>query len=223
MTDMTVVLLNWRRPNNLTKSIEALLAQTARPEIFLWNNADDDFSHPGIDWLMRSSVNQRCWPRWLMASMAQTPYVMSLDDDLLLHDRQAVARLLERLEAGTEYSRIYGLEGLVLGDGEGYGASIKNPMLPCDGDGQPVDIVKGRLMALRRDALDTCVRLHYNVTEDDIAISGLFARGESRRHRVLPELRGMVTELPQPHALWRQSGHWERRERALKDFFPWRK
>ena len=86
MPDLTVCLLNWRRPDNLRRIIDALARQTARPAVFLWNNSGQPFRHDGIDCWIHNSRNSGCWPRWLLATQAETDFVASLDDDLMPAD-----------------------------------------------------------------------------------------------------------------------------------------
>lgn len=87
MSQLTICLLNYRRKENYTRIIPALASQSVRPRIFLWNNGEkfsgDEPFLGHVDWLVESTENRRCWPRWWMGSAAETDYVCSWDDDLL--------------------------------------------------------------------------------------------------------------------------------------------
>lgn len=99
MPDLTVCLLNYKRAPNLERIIPALAQQSVRPAIFLWNNGDPlppqspFLKH--VDWLIESNQNLRCWPRWFMASRAETPFVCSWDDDLLPTDGRLFQDVLD--------------------------------------------------------------------------------------------------------------------------------
>lgn len=217
---MTVCLLNWKRADNVRLILDSLEEQTERPQVFLWDNSELAFADKRIDWLVRSSRNAKCWPRWWMASQADTDYVMSLDDDLVLADQHVIKHMVDFMDLAVRhpepYDRIYGLEGVQLQSGLLYSGSLGKDEVPT-GD---VDVVKGRFMLLRREAL-TDVGLHWGVTEDDIAISGLLAKGRRRHHRRMTWLWEYVRALPDPHALCGEATHWQRRDAAVKAFFPW--
>lgn len=62
-TCLTVVLLNYRRPENVKRLVQALCKQTVNPEIFLWNNSEKSFRVSGVSWQVDSSSNRFCWVR----------------------------------------------------------------------------------------------------------------------------------------------------------------
>jgi hypothetical protein len=81
---LTVILTNYKRPENVRRLIKALSQQTVKPTLFVWDNSSEqDCDDPRIDWLIRSSQNAKCSPRWWMASHANTDFVLIHDDDLL--------------------------------------------------------------------------------------------------------------------------------------------
>ena len=89
-----------------------------------------------------------------------------------------------------------------------------------------MDIIKGRMMFLRADALRS-VRFaftHDDIRGDDIAISGMLARGKRGQHRVPRCLDGRIRELPAPFALCNTvlpggRSHYSRREEVRRRFF----
>lgn len=102
--DVTVILNLYKRPQNLQKQIDALLAQTIKPkEIWVWqNNASgpeigmhNDFftganylplwhTMPvGIDKWITSNNNWKFFGRFSMAQMVNTHFVALLDDDTI--------------------------------------------------------------------------------------------------------------------------------------------
>jgi len=88
MSDITVVLNGFRRPENLNEQLDALNNQTVKPkEILLWYN------HPGDDNLNYDigteipvaycNYNFGVWARFYFAMNAQNPYVCIFDDDTI--------------------------------------------------------------------------------------------------------------------------------------------
>lgn len=216
---MTVCLLNWKRSDNVVRIIRDLRNQEAQPRIFLWDNSPSDHSHTfDADWIVRSSENKRCWARWFMASMAETDYVMSLDDDLALMDAKFITDLVSTLDSAGD--RVIGIRGVLLRPGKLYAESNSTGLTPGSYE---VDIVKGRLFAFRTSLFKWIdFGAVHATTEDDIAISGMLSQGV-RKHWIDPGLARRTANLPDPHALWQQEGHFKRRDEAVKIFFPWHK
>jgi hypothetical protein len=220
MSRMTICLLNWKRPENVFRIIQDLRSQDAKPSIFLWDNSLNDHHQVfEADWIVKSSENKRCWPRWWMASMAQTEYVMSLDDDLTVNDSTFISDLIAQLD--TSGDRIIGVEGVVLLPGKSYQESkqIKISEKTIENETIEVDIVKGRLLSFRHSLLKNIQLGAMQSTEDDIAISGMIGKGKIK-HWVIPNLAKRTINLPDAHATWKQDGHFQRRDAALKEFFP---
>ena len=60
---LTVILTNYKRPENVRRLIQALSQQTVKPTLFVWDNSSEqDCDDPRIDWLIRSSQNAKCSP-----------------------------------------------------------------------------------------------------------------------------------------------------------------
>src|SRR5581483_7549349 len=98
---ITAVFTHWKRTENLKLILDAVRTQTLRPKIFVWNNGEK-FSHPGVDWQIDSSVNAITWPRWFMASMADTEYVCVMDDDLVFGDADVLKDAVDFLRGRNE-------------------------------------------------------------------------------------------------------------------------
>ena len=219
MARMTVCLLNWKRPENVIRIIRDLRAQDAKPQIFLWDNAPNDHTRAfDTDWTVKSSENKRCWPRWWMATMAKTEYIMSLDDDLTPTDPQFITDLIAFLD--TAGDRAVGLEGILLRPGKRY---AKCAALGIPQGTHEVDIIKGRLLSFRSSLLKLINLEAMQTNADDIVISSMLGQGLIK-HWLLPNsMAQRIENLPEPFALWRQEGHFERRDAAVKKFFPWHK
>lgn len=212
------MLTHWKRPRNIRKILDALGDQTEKPDVFLWNNGDE-VRHPVVRWQADSSVNMACWPRWWMASMAQTEFVCVLDDDLVFTDETVLEDFAAALTGRPDHV-IAGLFGMKLDPTKEYryGEQIR----PGDED-QVADIIKGRCMVLRTSALGA-VHLRpkperHMLIGDDIYVSGTLAGGKSGIHIVPKGFVARWKELPNDHSLFKLSDHWEHRERARRSSF----
>jgi len=218
LSAVTVCLLNWKRPQNLAHVLDSVASQSIRPVIFLWNNGGP-FRDERVRWQVDSSRNMGCWPRWFMASRATTEYVCSLDDDLILKDpyvlEDAIA-FLAQCEDGT----IIGPEGVQLAFSKSYRDCTH---VACPAEDTPVSIIKGRMMLLRRSALNrVSLTTAYDVARDadDIAISAMVAGGKGAKHIVPGLFRGRLEDLEQLGVgLSQRPGHHERREAARRKYF----
>ncbi len=359
---VTVVLLHYKRPENVRRVLDSIEAQSlwlqGEVDVFLFNNSGLPFADPRVTWQLDSSHNRYCWPRWLMASLARSKFVCTLDDDLCFADPFSLRDLIDSCRS-LAVDQITGFAGTVLSPdpaAKPYGGGLQvsaskfpwhqarelawqdivvyapcyrptqmgvnrhdtnmynpdepgylppfsprlgdlrkywhyippwlsnsNPHRPPGGDRETgreaegketllknlvsseakalrdsagesvlepriprvsetnsmaaqvvaekvqeetavflkVDVVKGRLMCLRTEAL-RALSLAFgpeDVRGDDIAVSGLLARGRHRHHRVARALAFRLRELPAPHALCRDDSHTMRREVICARFF----
>jgi hypothetical protein len=213
--DLTLLLLNWRRPENLERVLQSIDRQTIRPKIFLWNNGVH-FKHPLIDWQVSSSQNKRCWPRWFMGAMAETNYVCSLDDDFAFGDERVLEDLMQYLESLDNPDRAVGAAGVILDPRLPYGR-CRHIDRPPQVD-TSVDIVKGKLLACMTSALKSTAILGA-VREDDIAISGMLARGRPQFHRVAGLFCNRMVWLPEMGlGMCQEPEHQKLREEARRIF-----
>src|SRR6185312_9640143 len=145
MSRITVILLNWARPKNIPIIIDCLKRQTARPTIFLWDNANSrELMHSPIDWVVKSSKNVACPPRWFMPTMANTDYCLVHDDDLCLLNHNTLAQLVDFMDR-QEPRTAAGAFGVKLVRGKSY---IECEHVASGSRDVRVDIVKGRLMCV---------------------------------------------------------------------------
>ena len=112
---VTVLLLNYKRVENIPIILDALKNQTVECSIFLWNNGEQEFNDPRLDLVINSSKNLKCWARWSMASYAKTPYIMSHDDDLVLSSPDSLQLLIDAIEKNYIPGRAIGFNGVKLG------------------------------------------------------------------------------------------------------------
>lgn len=209
---ITVVLLNWKRRNNIIKIIDSLLSQSLKPIIYLWNNSPEVFVDTRLDLVVNSSVNLRCWVRWTMGTLTSTKYICSLDDDLMFSDNYVLEDMVRLMEQEKNPLRVYGLNGVIL---------PKDGSYRKHGGGRKfheVDIIKGRLMCLRTENIYSVIN-RPSETEDDIAICGILSGGVRLFHRQIGWLWDRVIDLPDNDGLCGQKGHWERRDLAAIKYF----
>jgi hypothetical protein len=209
MKNLTICLLNWKRPNNINKILDSLYGNVY---IFLWDNSGCFPKDSRIDWQIASSINKKCPPRWWMLQQAETDFVCCMDDDLLLKDINILDKLIEFLDNNKNCPAI-----------GGYG-KIFNEYLPyknwgwiCNKDTDTnVDLLLGRMILTRKQNLNNIL---IDESEDDIQLCGLLAKKQRYKFIVPSLLKDQVIELPDDFALWRQTGHFERREQTIDKYW----
>lgn len=207
MSDVTAVLVSYRRQENVCQLVETLRQQTLRPELMLINN-----------WDMRAFQIERTafipWnagpmARYLFAVYAETEWLMFIDDDLMPSDVEFVADALAI--AKQRPAAITGAYGRQLAK------TPRHYRKDAQGD---VAIIKGRFQMMRRSLLDQ-VYLPPMGNDvlfacDDIYVCLEAGRGEPV-HWADGALAERLVEMPEGGnevALSLQQGHMQRREAA---------
>ncbi|MEM9302697.1 MAG: glycosyltransferase family A protein [Pseudomonadota bacterium] len=224
MSGLTVIMVSWRRRQNCEAILKSLSAQTVRPQIMIWSNDDGGEGFPGADHVVRSGGNFRTWPRWLLASLANTEFVLVLDDDLLPFTADFVETCLA---VARHYpDRIIGVGGRQISQEAPHYRVLPQRDFFRD---RPCEVVLGRLMLLRRSLLARVplVVPHWTWRErgDDIIISTAIRR----QHVLSGALRARVRELPTgEESLSADPQHFAARELLVKrildeGFGAWKK
>ena len=214
---LTICLLNWKREKNLRRILDALKSQTIRPTIFLWNNSPKPFRHEAVDWLVESSQNRQCLPRWWMAGFAETEFVASLDDDLIMTDDRVFEDAI-RLAREQPEDRAIGPVGAILPPEKPF---FPHKHLECPARDWPVDLVKGRCLIVRTEVLRRTLSLAAVTKEDgscdDIVVCGALAAGR-RLHHLVPSVfhRRFKNLAAGKEALAARPDHYPRREAARR-------
>jgi len=226
---ITIVLLNYKRPQNIPIILKAIREQTIKAQVFLWNNGGQNVNSPLIDRYEESTKNVGCMARWKLAKEALTPYVMSLDDDICFSRKDALENIITSLETQDNPNRIIGVSGACFGLIPIYelrqefmcrlisaNEKTDQPMLEHDA---LVDIVKGRVMAFRKKLLDGISLPEER--EDDIYLSAVFSGGQRRFHKIPALLNNAFHELPE-HGTgnYHSKDHYQSRDRALRNYYP---
>jgi len=230
--ELTVLLLNWRRPENLDEILDALAAQTVEPRVWLWDNSGEFDEDPRVDRAVSADANWGCAPRWWLAAAAETEYVCSLDDDLKPTDAEVMEDMMHACMA-REVPGIVGPYGW-----RGRGRFMPGGSPPYKGgqhigagsENVAVDLVKGRCMMLPRRLLrrvplspplpdDADInRAELLARCDDIYVNIMASRGRAERHLVPRVVEGRFEDVggQDGRALATDSGHYETRERAIE-------
>lgn len=232
---VTVLLLNYKRAENIPIILDALKNQTVECSIFLWNNGEQEFNDPRLDLVINSSKNLKCWARWSMASYAKTPYIMSHDDDLVLSSPDSLQLLIDAIEKNYIPGRAVGFNGVKLGKDLSYYPTEQQKSIRKMGitlgakhhkfpkKNKQVDILKGRLIFFKTADLNR-VTMNIEPEEDidDIYMSSCLALRSRKHHIVTSALNGKVEELKggaEPMALSQQANWEEYRTIAAKKYF----
>jgi hypothetical protein len=142
---ITAILLNWKRPENIVKTIKSIRDQSIPVKICLWNNNPDDKTNYDVDLQINSPNNFKCYPRWMMASLIETNYIFTLDDDLVLSDDNVIEDTLNLYKRiNTDDKLILGYTGVILNQDKDYWTS--EHLTEPKNEDIKVDIVKGRFM-----------------------------------------------------------------------------
>jgi len=168
MKTITAVLLNWKRPENIIKTIKSIKEQSIPVKICLWNNNPHDKTKYDVDLQIDSPFNFKCYPRWMMASLIESDYIFTLDDDLVLSDKDVIRDTLYFYESLKNNMAIVGFTGVILNEDKDYWSS-HHITYPLDND-ITVDIIKGRFMFLSKNLLAN-ITLENEETCEDIKIS----------------------------------------------------
>lgn len=208
---ITVLLLNHRRPENIPIILDSIGQQTCKADIFLWDNSNSDWEDSRVTWRIRSSKNGYCWPRWFMASQAETPYFVTLDDDICFSQSGVLSTIVDLLDNAKHKDQLIGPEGVRLSNGcpyfPLYVGRVRRQVPPNDVSSsvhfhnvdidQPVDIIKGRSLAGRTDVIRQLPLWHADgLLCDDIVLSGLVSRGRPCHHLVPSDLANCFVDLP---------------------------
>ncbi len=244
---VTVCVLNWARDGNIGELLTSIRAQTVPAKVVLWNNGDPIVfrdrggtekegavahqalrpiaEHPLVSLAVQSSRNVGCFPRWWLASLADTEYVCSMDDDLAFADERVLADAVAYAQRHCRRG-IIGLFGWRRVEDKDYrhGEHIQKPP-----GHEWVDVIKGRFMFFRRELLDRVplalpglpVMGGIRQREDDIILSLCIGAGREHPHLVMgpgKRWRDLPTRGVSSEGT---PGHWQHRQDTLEYVTHW--
>lgn len=224
MPDVTVILLNYKRPDNTPVIVDALRCQTEPPEIWVidnaYNNTQKSIRFVEVDRYMWLPWNGGCFARLLLAAYVQTPYVCFLSDDLCPTDDEFMADLLET--TCEMFSR-----GAMLVGTDGHGLNTELPYYEkYDNQDDWVPLLKGTCICFLRALLDG-VHLsrpmlrrepEYMKRCDDLYLSLEVGAGKPI-HWADASLRARLRELPGAEVgLCKDPAHYRIRDNFCRDY-----
>ena len=198
MHKISVVLLSYKRIENIKIIIDSLLANDLIGEIIIWNNNSEiHIQYPGIN-VVNSSNNYLCIARYAMAMLCKNQTIYFQDDDIFI-DNDSIKKLFDEYIKDT--TRIYGHCGRNLDNGK---YSQKNVYGECD-------IILGQAMLFSKSLLSSVYGKMLSLTPfergDDIAFSLL-----CRKKHLSVETGSISLSHKDEFSLWRQPGHYEKRQ-----------
>ena len=224
--EITVIVLNYRRPENIGLIIDRLRKQSAAPRIWVVDNADEAGNllpvSVGIDGHATLRRNFGCFARWWFATQVETPFVAVHDDDLVLADDEVLADAM-RIQRDHAQNGIVGFFGWQAVPGRSYrGAKHINGAT----EDHVCDVIKGRFMVLQARLIAriwTGPPVSYPNTEiwrrcDDIYVSLAVSGGVLGRHMVPGILGKRWRELGRQdeRALASDPNHYDLRDLAVE-------
>lgn len=217
---ISVVIFNWKRPQNVRKIVATLRRQQGVEQIVVWNNGPpEDF---GADWQIDSGRNVYAHALPWIWHQCNQQYVAKIDDDLVPTCGRVfldAVDVLDRRKKKTHH-RIVGAFGAILRSGRPYGeAEMLNNQNPWD---RAVDLVKGRLMICRKEAVAE-LPAAFVTRHVDLAASIALAGPRREAHLVAGCFVGKLAELPDNNVghstdpLLAQS-HWHQRNLIVQEW-----
>lgn len=198
---LTLIILNWKRPHNVSRIMQAYLTYSRFDEIILWNNNPKcNFTITNEKIKYFTSENQFTISRYAAIFFARNNDIMFHDDDLFLTEVQ-IEKLFEAHLAHPK--SIIGCFGRNLNNGRyvkhySYGR---------------VDVILGRVMLFEKKIIANFIRdcpVFGGALEDDI----LFSLCQQRRH--ISVHVGEVEELSKDYALSHRPYHMKRRQEMVE-------
>src|SRR5690348_4365396 len=106
----SLLLLNWKRPGNLSRILAMEQSYKHVAEILVFNNNSDEpfhHAHPKVK-VLNASTDFGLRSRWILAALAQSECLIFQDDDILLPET-TVRGFIQELS--RDRLRIYSLHG----------------------------------------------------------------------------------------------------------------
>jgi glycosyltransferase involved in cell wall biosynthesis len=218
---VSLLMLNWQRQENLTRILDAQADYDCINEIIIFNNNTSiNFKHVHSKVkILNASFDFGLRSRWVLAALADNKHLVFQDDDILLPENVFEEFIKEILLDGE---RAYSLHG-------------RNPNDNCEYSMRQVkneaEMVLTRATCVNKAVIPLILhqenRFHQAgftlppLNGEDIFLSYCLTAHFGKRHKILDL---PFQELPEPHALWRKSGHLKTRTEVLQKckrfFFP---
>lgn len=216
--NLTVILTNWKRKQNLLKIVDQIKKQTLKSRIIVIDNSSFDpnncflYENDFVE-IIKKDNSLMCWQRWEEAIKQESKYVCIMDDDLNFTRNDVLQDCFNYMEINSNIDCI-GLEGVRLIKSKGYFDS--NHQIAKSNHIIPISIVKGRFMFLKKDSL-IGLDMTPDLTCDDIKVSSHL------KTKILPPiLWNSFQDLPQGNeALSGKQFQSIKRDYATKKYFKY--
>jgi hypothetical protein len=206
---LRVVILNYKRPDNVHKIISAY--KDKFPITVINNNPSEHFPVLGGDIdVINNDTNYKCMERWLRCYEYPEPYKLVLDDDLL-PSIDTIKRMYKKNEPMVG---IYGKSNV--DKATSYSTLIDHWCVDA-----AVDFLVGSAVLIKQSALDSIkddlVKIGYPERGDDIIVSYL-VRNKCNINK-LSTVSGNILNLPEGDVgLNKDSTHFVKRWNVLQNF-----
>lgn len=222
--DITVGILNYKRPGNMQQVVMSVVNQDCKPAVWLWDNNTEEpkqgdwWKH--IDVVISASHNLKCGAWASMMALCDTEFIGKIDDDLVMLDHRVLSDCMDYLR-DRDHDVIVGICGVALDPNKRYPDGMWHANMPVKDQDVAVDIPKGRFHVVRRSAL---MRAPYAAVghEGDITWPGFLAGERRQLHRIPGMLYGRFKNLNEGSvAACSTPGHYQIREKLRRQWFSW--
>jgi len=210
---VSLLILNWKRPENLTEIITAQADFDCIGEILIFNNNKDnrfEYAHPKVK-ILNASVDFGLRSRWVLGALARNKHLVFQDDDILLPEN-VFEEFIKELSLDGE--RAYSLHGRNPDANGGYSttevkheAEIVLTRAACI-DRSVIPLIFYQENRLRRAGFALPA-----LNGEDIFLSYCLTGYFGKKHKILDL---PFTELPTPHAISRKPSHTEERTKIIQ-------
>ena len=210
----SLLLLNWKRPANLTRILAAEADYPRLAETLVFNNNAAEpfcYMHPKVR-VLNASADFGLRSRWVLGALASSECLIFQDDDILL-PASTISAFID--EVGRDPQRVYSLHGRNPSPQGTYKAQMA---------GGEVEIALTRAAAIHRAIIPLIFQSETAFREagfaipvdngEDIFLSYCVFSHFGKRHRVL---RLPFVDLPSPHALSSRPEHLRKRTRLVRE------
>ena len=212
--EVTVLVPNWKRPENFEKIIEGIEKSTVKSKMLIWDNSERmEFVPYKEERIICSSHNYQSQVKNVAALLVDTPFILFQDDDLQLHPR-AIERMLEccKKNPGSVVCLKYG----VLDEKGNYVASKFSSLT------KPIDFTVGRVMMMQTSLVGAAFNPNYakiiEIGEEDLVL-GLAVQMFTGKPSVVMSCHDCKpVELPSPHGRCSRKYHYANRTKTVEMF-----
>ena len=108
--ELAVVVLDWKRPQNMGSVIEAIRGQSIPVDLYIVHQANNRVYESAEN--IHVQTNRGCGTRWDILPLVENPYTVFIDDDLRLTDEKILETMLHHVKTHNHVSAV----GITLGD-----------------------------------------------------------------------------------------------------------